>query len=66
MINAYKASVKSAGSCNFCNRGTLYNGGKSILRPYRKVWVVGSDHANGGVVVRMCSDCAKTLRDITK
>ena len=64
MLEARKVTVKSSGSCQFCERGDLNMATGTIKRPYHKVWLITSDSANGGVFIRMCDDCKKILKEI--
>ena len=56
-----RREVKLAGSCNFCDRGTL-SGTHSLSFPYRMVNVLQGKH----IEVRVCDDCIQTIKNIIK
>ncbi len=65
MGTVYKTvgTVKTYGSCNFCNRGKQKESGEGLTFPYEKVIAVHSKK-NGSQFVRFCEKCFNELRNL--
>lgn len=52
--------VHSEGSCSFCDKGKLSNGGYGLSYPYDEVIQIEGDC----IKVRICEDCLDKLKSI--
>jgi hypothetical protein len=62
MITVEKKDLKDASSCNFCSRGVLNKDGSNLVFPYTKVIEIRGN----SLLVTMCFDCFKTLKEFLK
>ena len=58
-----REKVQDTGGCNFCNRGQLNKFGTGLIYPYEEVNIISSE---GLTSVKMCDDCLKELKEITR
>jgi hypothetical protein len=53
-------NVEEFGSCNFCSKGKLIEGSKTLKYPYDKVISVGGKQAS----MTICEECFDKLKKI--